>query len=1034
MAAPELQLAAPATQGSAAGGSLGELPTPSSAPATGGAAAASAAAAGPAGAQLLVTPRSDAAALSLMALQHPDAVASIPDPLYEVGSPPLPFNHSPSGVPAVVAAAQLAFRQQQYGSAAKPLHLTHDIPDPARDIPGPPGELLPSSSSHLPDIPPRSVRPHSGRIPRYPLAEFEVGQVVWAKSGLRDDPFWPAVVCDANSNLPEAVMKESTRNTIVVMFFGPPLNNKNEYKQDYAWVREGAILPFHEYIGESRCLVETKPLPPGMQHRFALAMQEALVTDAGLPPESASGQELGSPPPKRLCVRCCGCDKILKPDKGENIKKRRCTACAKAYKEGQFCPVCEKTWISYSDSDQTWVCCDNDKCGLWVHAACDNLTRDDLRDMENGRHYECPKCRKAALQARMSQSQPQLVVQAPAAAPIKIDGAVAPHFSYGPGPKSVIDPLSEENAANRVPVVCNGFRGEYLIANAKVICRCDKCKGKITFAGADFERHAGSKGKKWRKSIKVDLPSLAQPMSIGRWLENGAPKPPGSATPTAATPAKEKKDAPKKETQKKEAAKKEPAAPVELLLQPIRVRWPAERCAICFEIVDHEKNMLITCDRCLVSVHEMCYGTRLDKAQGTWQCDVCRHVPYQPQQCCLCPIAGGALKEASLAGLWAHLSCAQWITETYFENLDRMAPVCGIECIPLDRWNLTCSICKRRQGACIQCAGKNCAVPFHLSCARIAGLKLELRLKHAHKDDSELLKLAYCRRHGQLLDPWPDCPFPQYQSKPLMQLQQPAQLPPKLAYKAESPRLVLDARAMEGSTTSSDDHTEPMELLEVLLPAAKERRTGGAARCDVYRRGSKVLRMGEVVSPRKPIPQIPSGLAHHSMEELGMLMPCRVPLKETMAERVRHLHDTLRPLRVCMGKSAIHGYGLIARRPIQEGDMVIEYLGDLVRPSVADLRERRYREQGRDCYLFKVDDVQVVDATMFGDISRFINHSCQPNCYARVHPAGPQKHIVFHARHNILPGQELTYNYLFVNEDNKVPCLCGAPGCRGSMN
>lgn len=43
----------------------------------------------------------------------------------------------------------------------------------------------------------------------------------------------------------------------------------------------------------------------------------------------------------------------------------------------------------------------------------------------------------------------------------------------------------------------------------------------------------------------------------------------------------------------------------------------------------------------------------------------------------------------------------------------------------------------------------------------------------------------------------------------------------------------------------------------------------------------------------------------------------------------------------------------------------------LVRASAAEAREARYRAQGRDCYLFNLDDAHVLDATQAGAISRF---------------------------------------------------------------
>lgn len=57
--------------------------------------------------------------------------------------------------------------------------------------------------------------------------------------------------------------------------------------------------------------------------------------------------------------------------------------------------------------------------------------------------------------------------------------------------------------------------------------------------------------------------------------------------------------------------------------------------------------------------------------------------------------------------------------------------------------------------------------------------------------------------------------------------------------------------------------------------------------------------------------------------------------------------------------------------------MVIEYAGELIRSTLTDKRERYYDGRGIGCYMFKIDDNLVVDATMRGNAARFINHSCE---------------------------------------------------------
>ncbi|KAL1500734.1 hypothetical protein ABEB36_006180 [Hypothenemus hampei] len=76
-------------------------------------------------------------------------------------------------------------------------------------------------------------------------------------------------------------------------------------------------------------------------------------------------------------------------------------------------------------------------------------------------------------------------------------------------------------------------------------------------------------------------------------------------------------------------------------------------------------------------------------------------------------------------------------------------------------------------------------------------------------------------------------------------------------------------------------------------------------------------------------------------------------------------------------KSAIHDWGLFAMEPIAADEMVIEYVGQMVRHSVADLREHKYEATGiGSSYLFRIDVETIIDATKCGNLARFINHSC----------------------------------------------------------
>lgn len=86
--------------------------------------------------------------------------------------------------------------------------------------------------------------------------------------------------------------------------------------------------------------------------------------------------------------------------------------------------------------------------------------------------------------------------------------------------------------------------------------------------------------------------------------------------------------------------------------------------------------------------------------------------------------------------------------------------------------------------------------------------------------------------------------------------------------------------------------------------------------------------------------------------------------------------------------------------------------------------------------MFRIDNETVVDATMAGGPARYINHSCNPNCVAEVVPFDKESKIIIITNRRIPRGEELTYDYKFDFEDeqHKIPCCCGAPGCRKWMN
>jgi SET domain-containing protein len=140
--------------------------------------------------------------------------------------------------------------------------------------------------------------------------------------------------------------------------------------------------------------------------------------------------------------------------------------------------------------------------------------------------------------------------------------------------------------------------------------------------------------------------------------------------------------------------------------------------------------------------------------------------------------------------------------------------------------------------------------------------------------------------------------------------------------------------------------------------------------------------------------------------------------------------------RIAVRNSPIHGHGVFALRRIPKGARIIEYKGKLITDKEADRRYSRIHEHSPHTMLFSIDGGLVIDATRHGNSARWINHSCAPNC--EIEEEG---HKVFiDARRDILPGQELTYDYnLQIGEKHtkkaqrEHACFCGARRCRGTM-
>lgn len=117
-------------------------------------------------------------------------------------------------------------------------------------------------------------------------------------------------------------------------------------------------------------------------------------------------------------------------------------------------------------------------------------------------------------------------------------------------------------------------------------------------------------------------------------------------------------------------------------------------------------------------------------------------------------------------------------------------------------------------------------------------------------------------------------------------------------------------------------------------------------------------------------------------------------------------------------QSSISGWGVYAAQTIDEDAKIVEYKGALVTQPEAWRREQRYLPRQR-IWIFTINGTWARDAAVGGNIARYVNHACRPNCYTDVN--GHTIWII--AARRIRAGEELTYDY---NTDGVagIPCLC----------
>jgi len=137
--------------------------------------------------------------------------------------------------------------------------------------------------------------------------------------------------------------------------------------------------------------------------------------------------------------------------------------------------------------------------------------------------------------------------------------------------------------------------------------------------------------------------------------------------------------------------------------------------------------------------------------------------------------------------------------------------------------------------------------------------------------------------------------------------------------------------------------------------------------------------------------------------------------------------------KVSVIKTEKKGYGLRADTDLQPNDFIYEYVGEVINEPTFRSRMLKYDKEGiKHFYFMSLTKNEFVDATKKGNLGRFCNHSCNPNCYVDKWVVGDKLRMGIFAARYIKAGEELVFNY---NVDrygaDPQPCYCGEPNCVG---
>eukprot|EP00941_MAST-03F_sp_MAST-3F-sp1_P004647 g4647.t1 len=136
----------------------------------------------------------------------------------------------------------------------------------------------------------------------------------------------------------------------------------------------------------------------------------------------------------------------------------------------------------------------------------------------------------------------------------------------------------------------------------------------------------------------------------------------------------------------------------------------------------------------------------------------------------------------------------------------------------------------------------------------------------------------------------------------------------------------------------------------------------------------------------------------------------------------------------CFRRLDIMGWGVKTCRDVKAGEFIMQYVGEVINEEERNRRlaELKRKGEAQNVYIMSLGTGEEVDAHFMGNIARFINHSCDPNCYLERWNVGGRSKIAIFALRDLKEGEELCYDYKFASKERTV-CRCGADNCRGFL-